>query len=790
MPKRVAVTLGLLAFALLILVAAVRREPAAAPEQAGRGAVKKVEEPAHVVRASPAGSSTLPGEKRSGLVREQRPEQRERAASEGRIITGRVTLEDGTPLEGAVVQADPGTTAATGADGKYRLTGLPAQIRRLSASHSDCVTSSVRRIAGDLQTQDFALRVKHPVTLVGKVLHHATKEPVTGFFVEAPGRQVALRPSDPGTFAMTGLFSGDEVAFRIRAEGMAVRAVREDIPDDAAGMLEREYVLGAGGVIRGRIVRSGSSSPVAEAEVLAQSFNRGSGRDPLTSATTEADGRFMISRLPPGQVRLEIRPGDPLVAVSRFVGQIRHDEVHDVGNIEVGEGGIIRGKLVRMPGNEPLPGEVVKLDGRGNGGWGRESRGGGESAGQSATTGADGGFEFTRIAPGRHQLQVEAYNLRESVGMEGEEVREVTLKVGSGVLRGLVLRDATPVQAEIDFARHRGGERVARAESDENGVFEVRGLAPGIWKLNIDPDHGRETELEFDMPGVGVVEKTFVLPSGDIVGRVVDGGGQPVGGARVSLLSRETGSYVPDFGRGGWRGGRRGGGGGEESVESQADGTFRLQDRPAGPAALVARKEGMGSSRIVDVQVPDLGDSGEVVLRLDAGTGILVSTALNVETGEPVRDAWCILTGDKGRFSHRSGRGNDGVMTIRDIPPGTYHVQVSALGHTVSEQTVEVASGATVEITDVIMPAGALRWTVVDENGAGVGGIRCRLTPDDPQSIEAPREGVTDASGLWLARGLLPGSYTVTVFREEGAPVSVPVQIGARSLTQKSTLLQ
>jgi protocatechuate 3,4-dioxygenase beta subunit len=56
--------------------------------------------------------------------------------------------------------------------------------------------------------------------------------------------------------------------------------------------------------------------------------------------------------------------------------------------------------------------------------------------------------------------------------------------------------------------------------------------------------------------------------------------------------------------------------------------------------------------------------------------------------------------------------------------------------------------------------SGALRWTLTDANGIAIPGVDCQLAPDDPRSAEKPRSGRTDPGGLWVVRGLYPGSYT------------------------------
>ena len=112
---------------------------------------------------------------------------------------------------------------------------------------------------------------------------------------------------------------------------------------------------------------------------------------------------------------------------------------------------------------------------------------------------------------------------------------------------------------------------------------------------------------------------------------------------------------------------------------------------------------------------------------------------------------------------HEAVRNEQGVQEISGIPAGEYEVEVSAYGYSVGTHKVNLRPGNIASIEDVLYEAGAVRWQVNLANGSIASGTRCDPVPDDPTSIEQPREGLTDSSGAWIVRGVQPGDYALTI---------------------------
>src|SRR5690606_12042023 len=105
------------------------------------------------------------------------------------------------------------------------------------------------------------------------------------------------------------------------------------------------------------------------------------------------------------------------------------------------------------------------------------------------------------------------------------------------------------------------------------------------------------------------------------------------------------------------------------------------------------------------------------------------------------------------------------------------------------EKTIEIRSGEAQSIDDVLYPAGALRWALRTASGAPAVGVRCTLKPSDPDSIESERSGVTNAEGVFVARGLMQGAYVAEANGPAGSARAL-INIYSGNASDEVTLLK
>lgn len=681
------------------------------------------------------------------------------------FLAGRVADPDGKPVDQAEVRLEDSLSTRTDAQGRYRFDDLrQTTITRVFVTHPNFQEAGAVYVAADQDNFDFTLQPKTPTTLVGKVLDWKSKAPVSSFSASVDHGTLTQSPATPGEFTVEGIFSGDKLRVNIDSPGYLSRQVNLWISPRSSQKTLQIFLMGPGATLTGRVIDRQTRSPIPQVPIDVHSLSNQMDSPTSSTAQTGADGRFSISSVPPGFCRLAIRPKAPYAEQMRSTN-IQHGDSLDMGDIELEQGGIISGRVVRLPGNLPMAGETVSLNGVGG------------SMGRETTSAPDGTFEFQGVAAGTYGVRMNKYRINEIVTLEKGQKREITLRVGSATLHGLLLRAGQPVEARIGFVRESGGQAGLRVTTKPDGTFEARDLSPGRWEMQIVSRSGQLHTLYTDMPETGDVERTFVLPSSAIVGRVSDASGQPVQGAMILLVLKDPGTAytsVPTHTR---------------VSLSGSDGSFRLEELSPGHHAIFARKDKVGSSKIAEVDLSETGDSQPVELRLGSeGTGTLVSTALDYSNGVPLPQAWCLLSTQYGRMGHGQQRNDQGVMRIENLPAGKYHVQVSASGYSVAEHDVEIRPGETSTLTDVLYLTGAFRWTLVNSSGVGVEGVQCTVVPDDPSSIESVREGMSDAQGLFLARGLFPGNYHATAaLPGRGVVLKIPVAITPNQLTIESS---
>lgn len=694
-------------------------------------------------------------------------------------ISGKVTDEKGKALQGANVScysqtADSASAnAQTDAEGKYKLEDLNEVVYDLNANHSGYQYVQKPGIRAGSENVDIVMKEtsspskKEPsgsASFIGKVVDWSTKAGLTNYTAElvsgGEGTTVMKDPEVAGRFTVLGLRTNYGFKVKIQAPGYM-----DYESSTFAGQAKPQEVLiemGPGGTISGRTVANGK--PVKDVKVLllgvGESYELRE-RPPLKIVTTGIDGTFSFEQVAAGKNNLSIRPPQPYV-MSRTTVDVKQGVAADAGDIELTGGGRIHGTVVRMPGDKPA--ENVSV----------EASNYELSINKTARTDAKGEFLIENLSAGSYSMTLREHNLYASAEVKGAETAEVTFKIGSGVLNGRVLKRGAPSPGtQVSLRMEKSS---VSATADANGEFQIKGLAPGKYTASLmvrvqmdDSSSYYHTSLQQEEQveiGTGETEKTFTIPSGQIRATVVDSAGQPKEKVNVKITA-PTGRTVQ-----------------RSTMVSKPDGTVSFDNLAAGEYQLTARD----SSGYASAKATLGADSdANVTLKLEKGSGgTLVSTALNME-GQPVREAWCKLSGPGGNFEHGVTRDASGVMTITDIPPGTYNVEVSYWSHSISNRSVEIKTGETVRIDDVLYPAGALTWTVQDQSGSPVANASCTLTPADPNSIEKVRTGSTGSNGQCIMRGMAAGAYNASAKLPDGRTVTGTVQVAAGAMATLTT---
>jgi large repetitive protein len=410
----------------------------------------------------------------------------------GETISGTVEDDGGQPVSGMSVtlQKQEGrggqlSQATSGPDGAFTLKGVPEGVYKVTASSgwggTVNYTSAVKEGVHSGET-GVRLTVSPGLTISGRVTDPDGK-PASGFVVRVYMTDRAIQGSSvskyaqsqfDGTFEANGLSAGN---YSISIEARGGEMASTVIPNVAAGTLGLEVQIGRAMDIEGVVVApdgSAASGVRVSAEPMPGSpGTRGSGR-------TGADGTYRVQRLSPGTYKLTF------TASGKYVTGVLTDVPAGAAgvNFRMEEGLIIAGKAVNPDG---APAGGVSLS--------ATTVAGGRAA--AGVTKPDGTFRLGGLAEGKYLLTVsrsrDGYVLEKPLEVEsGKEDVKLELTYGLSIAGTVVDAQGKAVSAAWISVRSARG---ISARTDANGLFELKGLSPGTFKLYV---YGNGVQAQVD----------------------------------------------------------------------------------------------------------------------------------------------------------------------------------------------------------------------------------------------------------------------------------------------------
>ena len=248
----------------------------------------------------------------------------------------------------------------------------------------------------------------------------------------------------------------------------------------------------------------------------------------------------------------------------------------------------------------------------------------------------------------------------------------------------------------------------------------------------------------------------------EVSGRVVRPDGTPVAGAIVDTPT----SLMP------------------RSVNTDADGTFRLAGIAAGPAILTAHlTDGNLSSPAVTVNAP----AKNVTLTIPLG-GRIEGRVSDRTTQQPVTDFTIALPSRNQRqfnaaSAERPIHADDGHYAMDNVPPGTVELSVRAAGYVRGTRgDVVVEDGKTVTGIDIQLDRGATISGHVTASGAPVAGVEVRQATQRMQMPPQISGNVTtDADGVYKLDGIAEGDRVIQFLKVGYIAAQKPVEVKAGS---------
>ena len=344
----------------------------------------------------------------------------------------------------------------------------------------------------------------------------------------------------------------------------------------------------------------------------------------------------------------------------------------------------------------------------------------------------------------------------------------------AGALRGRVVDEhGEPIEdAEVRslgpvdrLSMWRGDQIVDR--SDAQGHFALAPVAVDQTVV-IEARHQGFAPAELDAlvaAGAAAEPIEIVLSPGRVaIGLVVDAGGQPIAGARVSMLASAP-SGRSDMGYL-----RRLMQRVATEVLGDAEGRFRIEDLGPGRFDLLAEHQGYAPTRVAGVSIPAeqaVADVGTLVMP-DGET--LEGQVVDPE-GQGVAGASVSIrehgSGFSAMFADRdqpdATTDANGRFAVHDLQPeGTVHVSVQCDGYgDTSRSNVRVPAKELLRIE--LVPGVNLDGVVIDAKGMPIQGAAVQARREGQSFKASFGKDRTDAEGQFTVETLVPGSWSLLV---------------------------
>lgn len=374
-----------------------------------------------------------------------------------------------------------------------------------------------------------------------------------------------------------------------------------------------------------------------------------------------------------------------------------------------------------------------------------------------------GGYELGGLQAGEYELVFHAPDLifaaQSFTGVEVVDDEPTTVDatlIEGGSISGVVTNgDGAPlagVAVNAGLMADEGWD-YGWATTDESGFYEIRGLTPGDYGVDLDAVDQPFVRQTLTASGVAVGE-TVVLNAvladgGSIAGQVTNTAGEPIEG--VDVYADGYDGDVWDYG---WASTDEGG---RYQFIGLAPGTYDLSfeayDLPYGTAQLAGIPVVVGETTIADVT---LADGGSI-----AGT-------VSGPDGEPIRGAYVGASSVDEDNSYDYGYAETdetGGYEIIGLNPGTYTVRIQAVGTPFAPITFErviVVAGETTDLSTELEPGGQINGRVTDssQNPIADVDVTARGLADTGWDEST---GYTDEDGYYELIGLTPGGYELVV---------------------------
>jgi len=718
----------------------------------------------------------------------------------GAALSGKVLSAKGKPVAGALVYAcgpppdrkplwdgkpfstdekvDAGLAVRSGPDGTFRMVcsldgqgeGAGSKGFHLAACATEFVTGYSREIAlagGSPAPESADIVLPDSARIEGRVMGR-DEIPIAGALIKASVEdggdvhRAFARSDGSGAFVLGPLPSGRPAALRIEARGFPDAALTGVIP----GGEPVTAILGAGGTLKGTVQSSATGKPVPGFRVFLQPAGGPARR---IKTFQGRDGAFAVSGLSAGSWDLIVSAEGFETRTLKGIGVKEGQEAAGL-TVNLKKVTEISGTVSLAGSGEPLAGVEVMPVLRYPDGLLRVR------PEKAATTGPDGGFVITGLAPGTYFLDLYGKTppilwrhgaLRLAPG-EVASGAAVTVGVGAGRLEVAVLgpggKPCQGVRVEIAPASESklpGTGGGGAFETDAGGKIAFPYLAPGLKTAIVSlaneggPVLYRTKHQVLVKAGetasLGVSFAPIALCR---VFGTITRGAAPAGAGRLKAVPMDGNRPDPD---------------GAHATGIDTGGNYSFAALPSGRYLFTLEAGGLEPLSHNPVVVP--ADEKELRVDFDLAAGRIAGAVVDKASGRPVAKASVFLyapaaAGERGSAIQTATAGTDGAFSFRGLEAGRYIISALGsvgVGHL---EKIQLKAGAALVGQEVALePAGGLNVLVQNEGKKLIEGAMVWAEKTGTGAITAPRRGLTLSSGQGPSRffPLEPGEYRVVV---------------------------
>lgn len=617
-------------------------------------------------------------------------------------VTGTVTNTSGAPLANAQVTAG-NASAQSAPDGTYTLASVAAGSVAVTAALAGYQSASqtVTVTAGsDTSVPTIQLAPASPGNITGTVVD-SKGNGIAGASVAGAGLTATTNSS--GAYTLSNVPAG---SVTLTASAAGFQSATETVTVTAGNTVTAPAItLGSNlGNVTGKVTDS-SNNTISGASV---SFGGG-------SATTDATGTYNFTNIPAGTIQL--------VASATGFQSVTQNVTVTGGNTTTANftltpannnPGTVTGTVTNIATHGVISGATVK--------WNTAS----------ATGNASGVYTLNNVAGGSQTLTASAtgYLARSnSVNVNGGTSTLNFQLSTAGILNVTVVNSsgAAISGAPVNVS---GGQIATMLSGTTNasGIYSTNWIPIGSYTVSTGSVSESTTVSTGKTTNITLTQSSGPT-TGTITGTVTNSSGTALAGASISS--------------------------GSETVTSQANGTYTLNNVNAGPATVTASLTGYQTATDQVTVTAGATTTANFTLVASAGSsGTVTGKITNISNG-------AALSGATVKWSTTAAASSSsGVYTLGNVTSGSQTLTASATGYLPRTGTVNVTAGATATLNFQLSTAGKIQVTAKNSAGAADPGATITIQGG---VISTTVNGTTNSSGVFTTNWIPAGSYTVII---------------------------